>query len=591
VADEISHPSVDVVVLGLGPVGGHVATELAVSGYTVVGIEKGPYWDYGTDWHPSSSHDEWGIAVERKFDTPSLEINTFTLRNNRDQFALPVRRNTRLGQITSLGHGVGGAAAHFGAVMGRFGPWPFKAYSETVNKYGAGRLPSNHDMEDWPITYDDAKPYYEAWENAMGISGDTEGPFHPDVKYPNPPHPQTPVADLFNGAAESLGYHPYPMPSAIASASSMNQYGVKRNACIYCGWCGGFCNFPCEQGAKSSSHVTAIPAALETGRFDMRLFSYVYRIDVGSDGKATGVRYLDARGDVNIQPAKTVFAGLWGPIIYRLMSLSGIGRPYNPVTGSGSLGRGVHSGHSPGVTGVSGTLDIGGNAYSVGNAYAGASSMLDLAEDNFDHTDLDFIGGANLRIGSYPGGAPNLLTGNPPGKNNFGSAWKASIKDSKLLTKIRVGASPAGVTIPRKDHFWDLDPHYTDMYGDPLVRWTLDWDENQWRAADYIAPKIGEIFTKMGATDVSVNKVPESSQNMDYWGYHTRGGIRMGNNPTTSVFNKWLQCWDAENVFAASEGTDTFGDNTTPGTHIAGMQAFLAADGVKKYLESPGSLA
>ncbi len=588
--EEITHPLVDLVVLGLGPVGGHVATELAVSGHTVVGIEKGPYWNYATDWHPSVTHDEWAIPVERKFDTHSLQINTYTLRNNREQFAPPVRRNTKLGQVTTLGHGVGGAAAHYGAVMGRFGPWPFKAYSETVSKYGAGVLPSNHDMEDWPITYDDAKPYYEAWEKAMGISGDTEDPFHPDVKYPTPPHPRTPVAELFNEAAGSMGYHPYPMPSAITSSSYTNQYGVQRNACIYCGYCAGVCNFPCEVGAKSSSHVTAIPAALKTGRFDMRLFSYAYRIDVGNNGKATGVRYLDARGNINIQPAKTVFNGLWGPNILRLMSLSGIGRAYNPVTGTGSLGRGVHSGSAPGVTGVRGTLNFGGNAYSVGNAFGGASSMLDFADDNFDHKGLNFIGGASLRVGSYLGGAPDLLTGNLPGKNNFGSAWKARIKDSKLPKKLTVSASPAGVTIPRKDHFWDLDPHYTDMYGDPLVRWTLDFDENQWRAADYIAPMVGEIFTKMGAADVAVSKVPESSQNMDSWGYHTRGGIRMGANPETSVFNKWLQCWDAENVFAASEGSAPFGDNTTPGTHVAGMLAYLAADGIKKYLKSPGPL-
>lgn len=589
--DEVTHPAVDVVVLGAGMISGPVAAELSRDGYKVVGIEKGPGWDYTSDWHPTNIHDEWAIAVERKFDHP-LQIATFSIRNNREQFALPVRRYTKLVQYHALGHGVGGAATHWGASVGRYGPWSFKPYSETINKYGESMLPSNHDMEDFPITYDEAKPYYEAWEKAMGITGDTEDPFIPSVKYPLPPHPPTPVAERFRDAAESMGYHPYPAVSAITSATYVNQYGVQRNACIYCGWCGGLCNYPCEVGAKTSSHVTTIPAALATGNYDLRLFSYVYRIDTNEQKtRATGVRYYDSAGNIHIQPAKVIFNGIWGYNIIRLMLLSGIGKPYNPVDATGSLGRGLTDGYSPGVTNVRGTLeDIGGNAYSSGNASGGGFKILDFADDNFDHNGLNFIGGSAITIGGYLGSAPNLITANNPAKENFGSQWKTRLKDNKLPTRLTVSSSPSGPEIPTKDQFVDLDPHYADIYGDPIARITMDWGANRWRPAEYIAPKVGEIFTKMGATNVTVTNVPELNQHVDWWGHHMRGGSRMGEKPETSVFNKWMQQWDLENHFAASETSFPFGDNITAGTHPAGMLAYLAADGIKKYLNSPGPL-
>ncbi len=131
----ITHAPTDVVVLGLGHVGGPVAAEIVKAGYNVVGLEKGPFWDYTVDWNPTNIHDEWGIAVERKFDHP-LYISTFTIRNNMNQFALPVRRYTKNIQYHALGHGVGGVGAHWGGGLGRFSPW---SYQPVTNDKGEVR--------------------------------------------------------------------------------------------------------------------------------------------------------------------------------------------------------------------------------------------------------------------------------------------------------------------------------------------------------------------------------------------------------------------------------------------------------------------
>ena len=588
----IVHPQVDVVVLGLGQCGGPVAAELSVAGHKVVGLERGPFWDYAVDWAMGNKYDEYGIMVNRKFDFPCSKA-TFTMRNNSNQFALPVRRYTKDVQVISMGYGVGGMGVHYAGAMGRIGPWAFQAYSSTANKYGTSMLPSDHDLEDWPITYDDAAPYYTAWEKAMGISGTNQDPFEPGVSYFTSPHPDTPVGTLFRDTAKSLGYHPFPSPSALISSTYTNQYGISRNACLYCGWCAGACNFPCEVGAKSSSHVTTVPAAVNSGNFDMRLFSTVFRIDKDSTGKiATGVRYYDASGNIHVQPAKVVYNALWGFNLIRMMMTSGIGTNYNPVTQTGSLGRAPTELGDANLGLTLGTINIGANAYCTGNGWGGGYQINDFADDNFDHTGLDFIGGGPISVGNYVGSGPNNFTFLSPSPDNMGSTWKATQKDSKLLTKqTLISTIFGGPQIPEKSMYIDLDPHYSDVYGDPLPRVTMDYGTNELNSAKFLLKKYADIFTKMGCTNVTT--IPgngTADYHMDDYQAHTRGGAKMGSNPSTSVFNKWCQCWDMQNLFAAGEILETFGDNTTAGTHVAGMMAYLAADGIKKYLATSGSL-
>ena len=598
----IQHPEVDVVVMGLGVVSGAVAAELSTKGHKVVGIEKGPYWQFGVDFAPVK-YDEWGIQVNRKFDHP-LDLSTYTLRNNRNQYATPMRRYTPVIQNYAIGHGVGGAAQHFASESGRFAPWSYKMYSETVNKYGLDFLKSiapHQDLEDWPMTYEEYIPYYETFEEAYGVTGTNEEPFIPNSNFPLPPHPDTPLGLAFKKAAEALGYHPYPIPTLIASKASVNQYGIAYNECAYDGWCGAPCNYQCETGAKSNSAYRTIPAAVNSGNFDMALNSYIYRMDFDAiSKKVTAVRYFDAQGNIHVQPGKAFFNGTWGHNIIRLALLSGIGTPYNPVNVTGSVGRGIAQ-ISPRDVGnaeptVSGTLDMGGNAYPAGNAIGGAYSMMDLADDNFDHTGLDFIGGAGnwlFQIGAYLGGGPANLLGfgfsaNP---QNIGSGYKATWKDRFLPTKLNV--SPPGLggpIIPVTDHYVDLDPHHTDLYGDPLARLTQDVDNNTYNAGNYLAPIVGKILEKMGCTNITVETVAANTQHMDPFGLHIRGGYRLGKNPDTSVLNKWQQCWECENLFAAGEICDTSSDNVSNGTHVAGSQAYVAAEGVMKYLQSSGPL-
>ena len=598
----ITEKPVDVCVLGLGFTGGIVATELAVNGATVAGIEKGPYWDYTTDF-PQLKYDEWGVGLLHKWDHP-LWLASWTWRNNSDQLAIPFRRYMPGQGASPLGHGVGGGAQHYGAAHGRYAPWSYTPYSSTVSKYGKAFLDGiepNIDLIDFPVTYDQMVPYYEEYEKAFGVTGTNQNPFIPmSSNFPLPPHPATPVGTLFQQAAEALGYTPFPQPSAIASQPYVNKYGVSVNECVYDGWCSGGdgCVFQCETGAKANPAFRTIPAAVKSGNFTMALDSYVFRYDLNSDGTIAAARYYDAQGNVHVQPAKAFFQGLWGWNNSRLPLLSGIGPQYDPTTVTGTIGRGVSPPTGPGpFASTSGVLNIGANSYPAGNGSGSAFEILDLADDNFDHTGLNFIGGALPSLGGYVGGAPNnLAIANGYSAANIGSAYKASVKNIYLPAKITETITPTTESLPVTTHYHDLDPHYTDLYGDPLARVTNDGvDQNNYNLNIHMAPLMAPILTKMGCTNVTTHagaaSVAAAGHSVGQGGsYHHKGGTRMGASSGTSMLNMYQQSWAVQNLFITGESAMPLFDNITAGTHAIGPQAYLAAEGIAKYLASPGEL-
>jgi gluconate 2-dehydrogenase alpha chain len=590
----ITHPSVDVAIIGAGVMGGEIAVLLTRAGHKVVAMDKGPYWNYSTDF-VISKYDEWGVQNLGKFDSPLSQISN-TFRNNTSQFALPIRRNTT-GQQTHSGYGVGGAAHHYGANFGRFDPWVYAINSNTVSKYGAAYLASaapNGDILDYPMTYNDYLPYYQAFEQGWGVTGPNQNPVCPNSTYPLPAHPTTPVGAAFQAAAESLNINNWPNPTAIASQPYVNQYGVSINACIYDGYCSCF-EYPCETGAKANSANRTIPAAINAG-LDLRTNAYVYRIDTNSTtGLATDVRYYDAMGNIHIQPATTIVSTIWGFFNPWIMNLSGIGTPYNPVTGTGTMGRGIHEPTSSPTRTASGTLAIGqNNTVWAGNGAGGGYSTYDFADDNFSHANVTqpYIGGTRNTYGSYASSPGLVAIGGSGSAANIGSTYKAAQLNRTQVTKQTISASGGGMQLPMTTHYTDLDPHYTDIYGDPIPRYTQDYAPNGAWASNDSVRLWTPVVEKMGVTITTGAAVSPGTTHEASWGIHMRGGIRIGSSAATSALNKWQQIWTgAINVFAAGEDTEPIGSNTqTGGTHPAAVTAHAAAEGITQYLASPGPL-
>ena len=173
--------------------------------------------------------------------------------------------------------------------------------------------------------------------NVQGKLQDGGNPFEgPRAReYPNPPLQRSHGEKLFSEAARALGYHPFPMPAAQASRPYTNPDGAALNGCVYCGYC---MNTGCEISAKAVPQTTVLPAALQTGNFELRMRTWVTRINK-SGNRATSVTYIDARGNEVEQPADLILltAFTWGNV--QLLLLSGIGTPYDPNTGKGLVGK------------------------------------------------------------------------------------------------------------------------------------------------------------------------------------------------------------------------------------------------------------
>ena len=335
-------PPVDAVTVGVGWTGGILAHQLAASGLKVVGLERGAYRATKPDFQPPHIHDELRYAVRYEL-MQDLSRETLTFRNNRSQRALPMRT---LGSFL-LGEGLGGAGVHWNGQTWRFLPYHFEARSRAIARYGEGILPQDNTIQDWGVTYDELAPFYDRFERTCGVGGQAgnlggavqpggnpfEGPRGP---YPNPPMKTSYAQHLYKEAAEGMGLHPFPGPSANSTREYTNPDGMTLGACHYCGYCE---RFGCEIYAKASPQATVIPAALKTGNFELRTGAHVTRVLMSPDGtRATGVLYVDAQGREIEQPADMVLLTAYGLHNARLMMLSGIGRDLRPGDRPGHRG-------------------------------------------------------------------------------------------------------------------------------------------------------------------------------------------------------------------------------------------------------------
>ncbi|USG65505.1 GMC family oxidoreductase [Brevibacillus ruminantium] len=565
-------PKVDVVIVGVGWGGGIIAQELTKQGLTVVGLERGK--ERKTEDY-FMVHDELRYALRYEL-MQDLSKETITFRSNTRIRALPMRQ---YGSFL-IGTGLGGAGVHWNGQTFRFLPYDFQIRSKTIERYGEKKIPDNMTIQDWGITYDEMEPYYDRFEKLTGISGE-ENPLggKRSSPYPTPPMKQTPAMKMFADAATKLKLHPYMMPSANLSQQYTNEDGVSRAACQYCGYCE---RFGCEYGAKADPVVTVIPVAKKSGKFEIRTHSHVRRI-LHTGNKATGVLYTDVTtGEEIEQPADIVVLTSYVFNNARLLLLSKLGRPYDPATGKGVIGKNyAYQVIRGGATGFFEEKEF--------NLYAGAGSLGmtldDYNGDNFDHSDLKFIHGASISF-SQTGQRPVANNPVPKGTPNWGKDFKAA--SIKYFNRA-LGVGAQGSSMPFRQHFLDLDPTYRDAFGDPLIRITFDFEEQDRQLAAFTADKCGEILKEMGATQIDVRRELGPYDITPYQSTHNTGGVIMGASPDISAVNNYLQMWDVENLFVIGASAFPHNSGYNP-TDTVGALAYRAAEGIAKYAKGSGGL-
>jgi gluconate 2-dehydrogenase alpha chain len=577
----------DAVIIGVGLVGTILGRELTRAGLGVVGLERGEPRFTVPDFQGPHIHDELRYAVRKQL-IQNAARETFTFRNHAGEVALPLRRL----QGFLPGSGLGGSAVHWNGQTWRFQESDYRMQTLTAERYGPKFLPAEVTIQDWGVTSKDLEPHYDRFEYLMGICGKAGnlngekiagGNVFEDPRsreYPNPPMKEPYGSALFRKAAGSLGYHPFPSPSANMSRPYTNPEGVSLNTCTFCGFCE---RFGCEHFAKSSPQTALLPVLLKDPRFELRTGCQVLRIE-SSGNRVTGVTYADAQGREMEQPARLVVLAAYALNNVRLMLLSRIGRPYDPASGKGVVGRNYAYQTSSGVTvfydpsvNINPFMRSGANGVVIG----------DFVSDNFDHGPLGFAGGAYIgEVMSH--GRPIEFHPVPPGTPSWGSEWKKAVaRHYNHTASINVHASSIAV----RQNYLDLDPTYRDAWGLPLLRMTFDFPENDVRMSEYLTGKAEEIGKAMGGRQVVASPRRRPYDATVYQSTHNTGGTVMGADPSTSVVNRYLQSWDRHNLFVI--GASNFPQNASYNpTGPVGALAYWAADAiVNRYLKQPGPLA
>jgi gluconate 2-dehydrogenase alpha chain len=578
-------PPVDVVLVGFGWTASILAQELTDAGLQVLALERGAFRDTVPDFATTQIQDELRYAVRKQiFEQPVRE--TLTFRNNASQQALPMRK---LGSFLPAA-GVGGAGVHWNGQNWRFLPTDFLARSHIEQRYGKKFIPSDMNLQDWGVTYDELEPYYDRWEYLCGISGQAgniggkiiaggnpfEGPRRRD--FPLPPLQRSASTTLFDTAAKELGLHPFPCPAANTSKPYVNSLGVQMGQCTFCGFCEWF---GCGNYSKASPQTTILPVLLKKPNFSFRTYCDVTRVNTDSTGKkATGVTYVDASGKVYEQPAGIVALCAFAYHNVHLLLLSKIGKPYDPVTGQGVVGRNYAYQMS---------TTIGVTFKDIINPFMGAGALGQVVDDfngdNFDHGPLNFIGGGYLCLWNT-GGRPILQEYLPDKTPKWGSAWKKAVHEDYLRSTWIQGH---GSVMSFRSNYLDLDPTYTDVYGNPLLRLTFDFQPNEHAMSKYITDQGARIAKAMPIKGLKVEQRSGDYSIVPYQTTHNTGGAAMGTDPRTSVVNRYLQSWDVPNLFVMGSSVFPHNAGYNP-TGTVGALAFWAADAIRRYIRNPGPL-
>ncbi|MBV8409531.1 MAG: GMC family oxidoreductase [Alphaproteobacteria bacterium] len=582
---------VDAVTIGVGLTGSLAALELAKAGLKIVGLERGAARFTVPDFQSPPIHDELRFSIRKAMMQDNTKV-AVTFRNDSNETALPIRR----WESFLPGQGLGGSFVHWNGQSFRAQVADFIYKTHLEKRYGKKFLEACGPeliFQDWGVTYDELEPHFDRFEYLCGVSGtagNIKGKIQPGGnpfeaprarEYPNPALKEPYFGAIFRKGAESLGYHPYPQPSSNLSRPYTNPEGLSLQRCVFCGFCE---RYACEHFAKASPQTVILPALLNRPNYELRTNCEVLRINLDSTRrKATGVTYVDGAGNEFEQPAELVLITAFPLNNVRTLLLSGIGEPYDPRTGKGVVGRCYTYQTTGGPTVF---MDESVNVNPFMSSGAPGTMIDDFGGDNFDHSGLDFVGGQY--VGSImTNGRPIEFHPTPPGTPTWGLEWKKAVARHYNHTIL---IQQHGTSTASRLNYLDLDPTYKDAWGQPLLRMTFDFPDNDIRMSQYIANKVVAIGRAMGGKTVVRGGTRKPYSTTFYQSTHNAGGAVMGDDPTTSAVNRYMQSWDVPNVF--SLGASAFPQNITYNYSITiGALTYWALDAIKnQYLKAPGPL-
>lgn len=552
--------SYDVIVVGSGAAGGQAAYTLSMEGARVLMLEAGRNYTPATETPmfqtpeqaplrgsgtPDKIFGFYDATVDGGWQVPGEPyVQTSTKRSGRFDWW-----RARM---------LGGRTNHWGRYSFRNGPYDFKPYSRD----GLGF--------DWPLDYQDLAPYYDKVEMLIGVYGGRDGlentPDSPAGVLLPPPMPR--VSDrLIQQRAAKLGIPvvaahravltrrldadtlPAKLHPGNAQAQDiLRKAMLRRAACFWATPCGR----GCSTGANYQSTTVHLPPALDTGRLDIVCNAMVHQVELGKDGKARGVRFIDkSSGEEYRASARVVVLAASACETARiLLNSKSPSFPDGLANSSGKVGRYLMDTVGASLSGQVPLLENlpphnedgadGGHMYMPWWLYKPQlAGELGFARGYH----IEFGGGRRMPgLGTLSG--LEWLTG-----GSYGHKFK---QDARRYYGSFVGFDGRGEMIPNEHSYCEIDPEVKDRWGIPVLRFHWRWSAHETRQAAHMQKTFAQIIEAMGGR-VSEEVHSDGAKAIAPGGriIHEVGGAIMGSDRTRSVTDRWCRTWDVDNLYIA----------------------------------------
>lgn len=528
----------DVIIVGSGAGGGMATKVLSEAGLKVAVVEAGPFFDpkdpkQQTQFKWPYESPRRGANTVRDFGEFDMALGGWDIEGE----PYTQKNGSKFNWFRS--RMLGGRTNHWGRISLRFSERDFK--HKDVDGLG----------DNWPIGYDDVKPYYDKVDKLIGVFGSKEGLVNePDGFFLPAPKPRLHELYYMDGAKKT-GVPVIPARMSMVTKKVNKDRGV----CVYCGQCGRSCQYYAD---FSSGSCLIFPAQNNGGQIDLFVNSMVREVTTNDEGKATGVLYINKedRKEYRLKGKVVVMAASACSSARILLNSKSEQHPAGLGNSSGLIGKYLHD-----STGAS----RGGFIPSMMDRKMynedGVGGMHVYSPWWLDNKKLDFPRGYHIEVWGGMG-MPNYGFGfNPNSFNEYfgekvGGYGNSLRSDVKKYYGATLGFGGRGESIAQESNYCEIDPTTVDEFGIPVLRFNYKWTDYERNQAKHMQQTFEEIIHNMGGKVLGDTPTAEQDYGLNKPGeiIHEVGTTRMGDNPKTSVVNQFEQMHDVDNVFIVDAG-------------------------------------
>ena len=533
-----SSESFDVIIVGSGAGGGMATKILSEAGLNIAVIEAGQFFDPADPVTRTQLKWSWesprrGASTTRPFGDFDAAYGGWEIEGE------PYTKKEGTSFDWFRSRMLGGRTNHWGRISLRFGPLDFKRGS--IDGLG----------EDWPISYEDVKPYYDKVDKLIGVFGSNENlPNDPDGFFLPAPKPRLHEMYYIKGARKA-NVPVYPSRLSILTKPINNERGV----CFYCGQCSRSCSAYAD---FSSGPCLIFPAQKSGGKIKIYTNSMVREVTTNDSGKADGVIFINKldRKEYKFKAKVIVLAASACSTARILLNSKSKIHKDGLGNSSGLIGKYLHD--STGAGRVAFVPELMNrktyNEDGVGGMHVYSPWWGDNKKLNFPrgyHIEL----GGGLGMPSYGFGF-DITKLNAFIDKEVGGYGNALRDDVKRFYGSVIGLSGRGESVPMESNYCEIDKDTVDEWGIPVLKFNYKWSKHEKLQAKHMNETFEEIFDGMGAKMIDTMPSEESGYGLLNPGaiIHEVGTTRMGNNPKKSVTNKHQQLHDVDNVFIVDAG-------------------------------------